>query len=370
MSTYPELPPWADDRRRAMRVRLQTDRVQEPYIAGTAQSEMRDVLTSEPHQFPRRRLQQHHRASQSIVSTTVRHPKLQSRPSTAPSPYESNTSLSSTSVLDISSANISPITTGTAHRTTNPIRSRTSSPRHNPATHAVHSLSLAHSSISSDCIAGTPTNPKEQKLTRILRPIKSSLSLARKDSSKNQRRQRKESLPSRDSPAHSPKEHPPLPVKPNVLISPRRLRNASISTPTLSLAPPRVDAELGNLSRPKSRTAFTSNESFSRERALPPLPLRPHTSSGNPSPRLRTLSHLDSQRKAPIKRPTTAPAAYVAPFDENAIPTRAQLSEAASLFVLSENGVQVPFGNLFLGARTVVIFIRHFWYAFIFLNTL
>jgi hypothetical protein len=192
MSTYPDLPPWANDRRPIMRARLQTDRVQEPHIVGIAQTEIRDTLASEPPQFSRRRLQQHHRASQSIVSTTVFHPKLQPRPSTAPSPYESNTSLSlsSASVLDISPASLSPITTGAAHRTTNPIRSRTSSPRHNPATHA-HNLSLAHSSISSDCLAGASTNPKEQKLARILRPIKSSLSLARKDSSKSQRRLRK-----------------------------------------------------------------------------------------------------------------------------------------------------------------------------------
>lgn len=40
-----------------------------------------------------------------------------------------------------------------------------------------------------------------------------------------------------------------------------------------------------------------------------------------------------------------------------------QLAHAARLPVVRENGVRVQFGELWRAQRTVVIFIRHFWYA-------
>lgn len=48
---------------------------------------------------------------------------------------------------------------------------------------------------------------------------------------------------------------------------------------------------------------------------------------------------------------------------ENILPTQAQLSIAASLDVISEDGIRIPFGDLWLGQRTIVCFIRHFWYV-------
>jgi len=42
-----------------------------------------------------------------------------------------------------------------------------------------------------------------------------------------------------------------------------------------------------------------------------------------------------------------------------------QLAHAARLPVVRENGVRVPFGELWRTQRTVAIFIRHFWYAHI-----
>lgn len=46
---------------------------------------------------------------------------------------------------------------------------------------------------------------------------------------------------------------------------------------------------------------------------------------------------------------------------ENELPTEKQLRLAASLDVINESGLKVPFGYLWLGQRTVVCFIRHFW---------
>lgn len=48
-------------------------------------------------------------------------------------------------------------------------------------------------------------------------------------------------------------------------------------------------------------------------------------------------------------------------FDERGVPSRDQLTRAAGLVVIAQNGVRVPFGDLFSSRRTVVIFIRHFW---------
>lgn len=50
-------------------------------------------------------------------------------------------------------------------------------------------------------------------------------------------------------------------------------------------------------------------------------------------------------------------------FDEHALPTPRQLADAASCFVVAENGLRVPFGELFRDQRTIVVFIRHFWYG-------
>jgi hypothetical protein len=48
-------------------------------------------------------------------------------------------------------------------------------------------------------------------------------------------------------------------------------------------------------------------------------------------------------------------------FDENKRPTKKQLSDAASLIVIAENGLRVAFGDLWREQKTVVLFIRHFW---------
>lgn len=49
------------------------------------------------------------------------------------------------------------------------------------------------------------------------------------------------------------------------------------------------------------------------------------------------------------------------PMTEYSLPTRTQLSQAASLPVYAEDGRKQLFGTLFEKQKTVVIFIRHFW---------
>ncbi|KAL6302488.1 AhpC/TSA antioxidant enzyme-domain-containing protein [Sparassis latifolia] len=45
------------------------------------------------------------------------------------------------------------------------------------------------------------------------------------------------------------------------------------------------------------------------------------------------------------------------------MPTREQLSQAASLYVVAQNGLRVQFGELFRERKLIVCFIRHFWCA-------
>ena len=50
-------------------------------------------------------------------------------------------------------------------------------------------------------------------------------------------------------------------------------------------------------------------------------------------------------------------------FDEHAGLTKDQVKKAAALTVIAQNGLRVPFGELIKGRKTIVIFIRHFWYV-------
>ncbi|KAH8100952.1 AhpC/TSA antioxidant enzyme-domain-containing protein, partial [Cristinia sonorae] len=50
-------------------------------------------------------------------------------------------------------------------------------------------------------------------------------------------------------------------------------------------------------------------------------------------------------------------------FDENALVSREQLARAASMVVVAQNGLRIPFGDLFKDKKAIIIFIRHFWCA-------
>ncbi|KAF9223705.1 hypothetical protein BS17DRAFT_781090 [Gyrodon lividus] len=62
-----------------------------------------------------------------------------------------------------------------------------------------------------------------------------------------------------------------------------------------------------------------------------------------------------------VPRPPTTSSASLPAFDEHALPTPRQLMDAASCLVIAENGLRVPFGELFRDQKTIVIFVRHFW---------
>ena len=116
---------------------------------------------------------------------------------------------------------------------------------------------------------------------------------------------------------------------------------------------PLSDADLGYLSDssvPLSRTHTSSG--------LGSKPPQAHFAS--------TIAHSRSQTmddRAPKYTPQLL-SASVPPysvFDEHAMPTSKQLLDASSCVVIAENGVRVPFSNIFKEKKTIVIFIRHFW---------
>ena len=80
----------------------------------------------------------------------------------------------------------------------------------------------------------------------------------------------------------------------------------------------------------------------------------------------RSLTNIDGRGFRPMidsphKGEATKPSSSSPSFDEHALPTPKQLTDAASCFVIAENGLRVPFGELFRDQKTIVIFIRHFW---------
>ncbi|TFL02454.1 AhpC/TSA antioxidant enzyme-domain-containing protein [Pterulicium gracile] len=58
---------------------------------------------------------------------------------------------------------------------------------------------------------------------------------------------------------------------------------------------------------------------------------------------------------------TPSPALTTPPFSEFGLPSTTQLQLSRFLYVISESGIRVKFGDLWQGQKTVVIFIRHFW---------
>jgi hypothetical protein len=93
-----------------------------------------------------------------------------------------------------------------------------------------------------------------------------------------------------------------------------------------------------------------------------PPDVQSRSSSSIDEPIRKRLSALLSRhRSRPSQDSITVPDI---PFDEYKPPTEEQLSLAASLHVLDENGTQVRFGDLWEKQRTVVCFIRHFWFVF------
>ncbi|EIW84291.1 hypothetical protein CONPUDRAFT_50940 [Coniophora puteana RWD-64-598 SS2] len=84
-----------------------------------------------------------------------------------------------------------------------------------------------------------------------------------------------------------------------------------------------------------------------------PVAQRPSTTAGPRDERRRHA--VDIARESVLLSPPEQA------FDENALPTHEEIADAASYLVMAENGIRVPFGELFRHERVVFIFIRHFW---------
>ncbi|CAL1716927.1 unnamed protein product [Somion occarium] len=150
-------------------------------------------------------------------------------------------------------------------------------------------------------------------------------------------------------------------------------KRARSPTPASTSAPVRARNNPMAIVSPKQMQALprepSGSEPYSppvrRQRTAPPTP-----ALALASPTLTTRSHgLLSSHSDPHSRTTrstrhrrdTPPSTM--PFSEDAIVTREQLARASSLVVVAQNGLRVPFGDLFKEKKTIVIFIRHFWCA-------
>ena len=93
-----------------------------------------------------------------------------------------------------------------------------------------------------------------------------------------------------------------------------------------------------------------------------PAPQPPHSSTTRLPLTVNGSGKLSKHRTSPkTNKSKPLPKAPPAVQPEWALPTREQLTRAASLLVIAESGVRVSFGSLFADQRTIVIFIRHFW---------
>jgi hypothetical protein len=230
-----------------------------------------------------------------------------------------------------------------------------------------------HRKCASEGVSASPARQKEPKRAWLLRPIRMSLAMGSNDDPQSQSKYHKTThrccsgSTGRDRlPNPAPRPQP----KRNVLRARRgRSVNQSSATPgtkgsDVPTLPPTklgVDADPGNPNQQKA-LAPSLPPQLATDSSLQTLSALPQTGPGLASPGRRSRSH--SQELTCVVRPAMAPAASVIFVKENRKPTQKQLSEAASLLIISESGVRVSFGDLFLARKTVVIFIRHFWYVF------
>ncbi|KAI0822547.1 hypothetical protein BC628DRAFT_1327234 [Trametes gibbosa] len=98
----------------------------------------------------------------------------------------------------------------------------------------------------------------------------------------------------------------------------------------------------------------TPSTTFSHPYRSPEPGRRAHNARGGSAPPRSTEARRHPRRKEEPE---------VVTFDEHAGLTRDQIARAASLMVIAQNGLRVPFGELFKERKTIVCFIRHFWCA-------
>ena len=143
-----------------------------------------------------------------------------------------------------------------------------------------------------------------------------------------------------------------------------RLHTMDVSSPirdstTGCVYEPLTDAELGltgSLGSSGSSPSHSSHVSYSS----PPAATAPtHLRSLTTVDGRGSGSIVNSPHKFEVARSSTAQSPSPS-FDEHALPTPRQLADAASCFVIAENGLRVSFGELFREEKTIVLFIRHF----------
>lgn len=143
-----------------------------------------------------------------------------------------------------------------------------------------------------------------------------------------------------------------------------RLHTMDVSSPIRDSATgyvyePLTDAELGfsgSLGSPIS-PSHSSHVSYPPPAAKAPAHLRSFTTVDGRG----FAPTVCSPTKCDAARPSTAQSSAPTSFSEHALPTPRQLIDAASCLVIAENGLRVPFGDVFRDQKTIVIFIRHFW---------
>lgn len=138
------------------------------------------------------------------------------------------------------------------------------------------------------------------------------------------------------------------------------IESASISRKpptTLKKPAPPVSSPLISSPAPSPTYAVpTTADAYTSPRAAPtPTPKASSSSSHHHIPH---SSHLTPSRSLSL---APHPQLYPPPDAEWHPPTPAQLAHAASLPVIAESGLRVPFAALFAAQRTVVVFVRHFW---------
>ena len=116
-----------------------------------------------------------------------------------------------------------------------------------------------------------------------------------------------------------------------------------------------------SLPNPRPNTPATVFTTFSQPHLHDYPPRRTQAASSQTRSVQHHNSHPHSGRSNPRPPQQRRQSGSSMKFDEHAELTREQLSRAATLFVIAQNGLRIPFGDLFRERKTVVLFIRHFW---------
>ena len=228
----------------------------------------------------------------------------------------------------------------------------------------------------SSSLASTSTLPQPRKLVRVLQPISKNLSLVRKPRGASSVRQQLSIAVARSTMSIEEQSDPSPPTAvtsdaPSSSVPAAPRQSSETLHPPSRMPPLQLEAGGTNPKGENTNLIQTFTPSSVSLCKSPDHPLPPQSTHRRPisNPTEYGARHqidLGAPRENPVriqqqKRPTTAPAAFPAPFQANAIPSQSQLSAAASLTVIAENRVRRPFGDLFLRSKIAVIFIRHFW---------